>query len=189
MHQVVSPNIQVKPVVASLIRTNEASKYPATIPAVEFEYDPVNNRCFCPAGNEMWFRHEGVDANGNARVFFEGRLTDCRHCPKKHDCMRNPDSANDHKGHGRQVSFITKNKASYTDWMRSRIDTERGKQIYSHRMSVIEPVFDNLEHNKGLRRFSLRSPKKVNTQWQLYCLVQNLKKPARLDYRYGQITT
>ena len=101
MHQVVSPNIQVKPVVASLIRTNKASKYPATIPAVEFEYDPVNNRCFCPAGNEMWFRHEGVDANGNARVFFEGRLTDCRHCPKKHDCMRIPDSANGRKGHGR----------------------------------------------------------------------------------------
>jgi hypothetical protein len=97
--------------------------------------------------------------------------------------MRNPDSANDRKGHGRQVSFITDNKASFTGWMRSRIDTERGKEIYSHRMSVIEPVFGNLEHNKGLRRFTLRSQKKVNTQWQLYCLVHNLEKL----HRYGQI--
>lgn len=162
---------------------NKVSKYPSKIPAIEFEYNPVNQRCFCPEGKEMRFHHEGVDANGNTKVFFEGRLAECRQCHRKQDCMRNPDSANDRKGHGRQVSFIVKDKASYTDWMRSRIDTERGKQIYSHRMSVIEPVFGNLEHNKGLRRFSLRSQRKVNTQWQLYCLVHNLEKL----HHYGQI--
>jgi hypothetical protein len=38
--------------------------------------------------------------------------------------MKNPESADTRKGHGRQVSFIVKekNKVSYTDWMKKRID-------------------------------------------------------------------
>ncbi|NOQ64191.1 MAG: hypothetical protein GQ582_06740 [Methyloprofundus sp.] len=30
--------------------------------------------------------------------------------------------------------------------------------------------------NKGLKRFSLRGKTKVNTQWKLFCLIQNIKK-------------
>ena len=83
------------------------------------------------------------------------------------------------KGHGRQVSFIVKkaNRAPhYTDWMRHRIDSDQGKRIYSHRMSVVEPVFANTGTNKRLKRFSLRGQKKVQGQWQLYCLIHNIEK-------------
>jgi len=120
------------------------------------------------------FHHKGNDE----RVFFEGRLTDCRKCDRKHECMRNPESAGHRKGHGRQVSFMldSKRKANHTDWMKHRVDSKAGKQIYGHRMSAVEPVFGNLEHNKGLKRFSLRGAKKVNGQWQLFCLIQNIEK-------------
>ena len=67
--------------------------------------------------------------------------------------------------------------------MMQRVDSEQGKQMYSHRMSVIEPVFGNLEANKGLRRFSLRSQEKVNAQWLLFCSVHNIEKVA--DYGKG----
>jgi hypothetical protein len=122
----------------------------------------------------MLFHHNGKDG----RVFFEGRLTDCRNCDRKHACMRNPESADHRKGHGRQVSFMldSKRKPNHTDWMKHRVDSDYGKQIYGHRMSAVEPVFGNLEHNKGLKRFSLRGTKKVNGQWQLYCLVHNIEK-------------
>jgi len=55
-------------------------------------------------------------------------------------------------------------------------DSEYGKLIYSHRISVIEPVFGNIGTNKGLNRFSLRGNKKVQNQWILYCLVHNIEK-------------
>lgn len=97
--------------------------------------------------------------------------------------MRNPGSADHRLGHGRQVSFICTKRVSHTDWMRHRVDSDRGKEIYGHRMSVVEPVFGNLEHNKGLKRFSLPGKAKVNGQWQLYCLVRNIEKLRR----YGQI--
>ncbi len=92
--------------------------------------------------------------------------------------MRNPESANTRKGNGRQVSFIVESKRepTYTDWMKQRIDSKLGKFIYSHRMSVVEPVFANIGTNKGLNRFSLRGKKKVNGQWKLFCVIQNIEK-------------
>jgi len=73
--------------------------------------------------------------------------------------------------------------STYTDWMKRRIDSEEGKQIYSHRMSVVEPVFANIGNNKGLNRFSLRGKDKVESQWQQYCMVHNIEKLAN----YGQL--
>jgi hypothetical protein len=67
--------------------------------------------------------------------------------------------------------------------MKQRIDSDKGKQIYSHRMSVVEPVFGNIGTNKRLCRFSLRGKKKVQGQWQLYCMVHNIEKIAN----YGTI--
>jgi hypothetical protein len=64
--------------------------------------------------------------------------------------------------------------------MKHRVDSQQGKAIYGHRMSVVEPVFGS---NKRLNRFSLRSKKKVQGQWQLYYLVHNIEKLAN----YGQL--
>ena len=43
---------------------------------------------------------------------------------------------------GRQVSFLIEDKRrdSYLDLMKKKIDSEEGKQLYSRRMWVIEPV-------------------------------------------------
>ncbi len=64
-----------------------------------------------------------------------------------------------------------------------RVDSQKGKQIYSHRMSVVEPVFGNITSNKGLKRFTLRGKTKVNAQWKLFCLIQNIEKLAN----YGEL--
>jgi len=149
------------------------------IPATEFDFDPVNLTCRCPAGEAISYRGKHTDPHGHLKVFFEGRLLQCRHCNLKERCMTNPESANHRKGNGRQVSFILEKSPrtlSYTDWMKQRVDSKKGKQIYSHRMSVVEPVFGNIGTNKRLNRFSLRGKKKVQGQWQLYCLIHNIEK-------------
>ena len=158
----------------------------SVIPPSEFLLDPVNKTCTCPTGEAMWLKNEGEDRYGNDKLFFEGRLTKCRHCELKKQCMRNPSAADTRKGHGRQVSFII-NKGNrppnYTDWMKHRVDSDKGKHIYSHRMSVVEPVFANIGTNKRLNRFSLRSKEKVQSQWQMYCMVHNIEKLAN----YGSL--
>jgi transposase len=147
-------------------------------PSSEFDYDPIKKTCTCPAGETMWINREGKDREGHQKIFFEGHIKNCRHCSRRTQCMRNPDSVNKPKGHGRIVSFIQeRNKeAKYTDWMKERIDSDKGKQIYSHRMSVVEPVFGNIGTNKRLNRLSLRGKSKVQGQWQLYCMVHNIEK-------------
>jgi transposase len=155
------------------------------IPASEFNFDPINLSCQCPAGELLSYLGTGIDQQGNHKAYFKGKLLQCRHCDKKQVCMRNPDSANHHKGHGRQVSFLleTNKDPNYTDWMKHRVDSQEGKQIYSHRMSVVEPVFGNIGANKRLNRFSLRGKTKVQGQWRLYCMVHNIEKIMN----YGKI--
>nr|WP_202803570.1 IS1182 family transposase [Gayadomonas joobiniege] len=149
-----------------------------TIPASEFDFDPTALSCTCPSGERLSFRGIKDNGSGLTTIYFEGRLLQCRHCPIKSHCMHNPDSANHRKGNGRQVSFSFKNdkKPNYTDWMKHRVDSEKGKHIYSHRMSTVEPVFANIGTQKRLHQFSLRGQTKVQGQWQLYCLVHNIEK-------------
>ena len=165
---------------------NRKAKASQLIPASEFNFDPITQSCVCPAGKEISFHGNRDDNHGNSVAYFEGKLLQCRHCELKCRCMRNPASADHHKGNGRQVSFLLKKRASptYTDWMKHRVDSPKGKQIYSHRMSVVEPVFGNIGTNKRLSRFSLRSRKKVQSQWQLYCMVHNIEKLKN----YGRVS-
>jgi hypothetical protein len=69
-------------------QTPSKSGWKHVIPSSEFQFDPVTMTCICPAGESL--RHEGTrtDQNGVPRAHFQGRLLQCRHCPKKHQCMQ-----------------------------------------------------------------------------------------------------
>ena len=93
---------------------------------------------------------ESVEPPGNTVAYFEGRLLQCRHCPRKRACMYTPESADPRKGKGRQASCVVSRTGKrtsatpFTDWMKGRVDSEHGKAIYGHRMSVVVPVFGNI---------------------------------------------
>lgn len=155
---------------------------PSVIPSSEFHFDPTQKSCICPAGESLRLQGQLDSGNGKLTLLFEGRILQCRNCALKQECMRKPEQADHGKGHGRQVSFIARSRPSYTDWMKQRVDSDKGKQIYSHRMSTVEPVFANITCNKKLKRFSLRGKEKVQGQWQLFCMVHNIEKLMR----YGE---
>jgi len=159
-------------------KNNPKRKEKAVIPASEFRFDPTNKTCICPAGESMKLKKEGNDQRGIDKVFFHCKPTLCRNCELKKQCMRNPASADTRTGNARQVSFVleSKRKPAYTDWMKERVDSDKGKLIYSHRMSVVEPVFGNIGTNKGLNKFSLRGKKKVQSQLKLFCIIHNIEK-------------
>lgn len=77
------------------------------------------------------------------------------------------------------MAITVDSSKSATVWTKKRVDSKQGKQVYSHRMSVVEPVFGNIGTNKRLDRFWLRGKKKVQAQWQLYCMVHNIEKLMR----------
>ncbi len=83
------------------------------------------------------------------------------------------------------MAFFDKNQISplsYTERMKRAIDGDRRRKLYWRRIAIVERVFANLRHNKGMDRFTLRTQTKVNTQWHLYCLVHNIEKLAHHGY-------
>lgn len=92
--------------------------------------------------------------------------------------MRNPI-----KAYGRQVSIKMDQKAeaprNVIDRMKTRIDSDHGRHMYSKRLGTVEPVFGNINTKKRLNRLALRGKTKVNAQWLLFCLVHNIEKIQR----------
>lgn len=144
----------------------------------DFMYDPEKNKLICPAGNELYVKNSTYkNKDGLRGIVYEGRKTDCRVCKIKKKCMRN--SKTEH----RQVVIFTNKmsdvKESFTSQMIKQFDTPMGRHIYSRRMGTVEPVFANIRNALGLDRFTLRGKKKVNIQWNLYCMVHNIGKIAK----------
>ncbi|MBX7059641.1 MAG: transposase [Leptospirales bacterium] len=52
-------------------------------------------------------------------------------------------------------------EATHASRMKAKIDALRGRQLYSKRMGIVEPVFANITFQKGLNRFTLRGRKKA----------------------------
>ena len=78
-----------------------------------------------------------------------------------------------------RIEALRKEAAHPSERMRQAIDSLKGRQLYSQRFGTVEPVFANLRHNKRLTRLNYRGRAKVNTQWNLYCMVHNIEKLAK----------
>lgn len=79
--------------------------------------------------------------------------------------------------------FVPGKPEKYLDKMKRKIDSDVGRFEYSRRLGLIEPVFGNIRNTKRLNRFTLRGRRKVNAQWQMFCLVHNIEKLQR----YGRL--
>jgi transposase len=147
-----------------------------------FRFD--GNTAICPAGrtlvsNGAIYTH----ATGAKVQQFKARDEDCQGCALRHRCLKNPASSK-----GRCVSLFGRALVDDDDpsqTMRNAIDSAQGRALYSRRIATVEPVFANIRHHKGMRRFTLRGKTKVATQWQLYCLVHNIEKIATKAVRAG----
>jgi transposase len=60
--------------------------------------------------------------------------------------------------------------------MRERLTSPDGKALYAKRSSTVEPVFGQIKHGRGLRRFTRRGLDAVNAEWQLITGTHNLLK-------------
>lgn len=65
--------------------------------------------------------------------------------------------------------------------MKRKIDSVLGRHVYNQRLGTVEPVFGNLRWNLKLNRFTLRSRRKVDTQWKLFSIVHNMGKIHRYE--------
>ena len=142
-----------------------------------------DNTATCPAGHLL--RSPGTiytSARGLHYQAYTAKAVDCNACALAGQCLRGPIKPND--GRGRQVTRFEpkpKDPTNPSERMRQAIDSPRGRQLYSQRFGTVEPVFGNIRHNKRLTRLNHRGRDKVNTQWNLYCMVHNIEKLAKTN--------
>jgi transposase len=136
--------------------------------------------CICPEGKRLYFQ-ANVVINGYKAMKFHGRKTECRVCAARAKCLKYPD-----RTEARQVCFFDgrseKAAETFTNKMKHKIDSIKGRLIYSRRLGTAEPPFAHIRSILRLDRFTLRGKQKVNTQWLLYCITHNLLKV----HRYGE---
>lgn len=150
----------------------------------DFKVNLKKQTCLCPAGKALWV--SSVDARiGDDRFMqFRAYESDCPTCPLKSQCLRNAGQKSP-----RQVNVklgaTEKKKTSLIEKMKQKIDSRKGRHIYSQRLGTVEPVFGHINTMIGIKRFSLRGKAKVNAQWQLITMVHNILKIHRYGWQRG----
>ena len=138
----------------------------------DFRYEAERDCWICPAGKELRRDRGPVKTGGFIRERFVASVEDCSACPMKTACLRKNATR-------RTISpAIVKlpEEESACSRMRDKIDTSDGRAVYSARMGIVEPVFGNITHAKGMNRFTLRGKIKVSLQWMLFAIVHNIEK-------------
>ena len=147
----------------------------------DFTFPADFSHCICPSGKRLYRSGYNVTVKNFKAIKFKGPKSACQPCKLRSQCLRHPE-----RTEIRQVAYFigrsAKGKQTFTEKMKRKIDTVTGRAIYSMRLAIGEPPFAHIRSALRLDRFTLRGKKKVNTQWNLFCIIHNLKK----IHRYGE---
>jgi len=66
--------------------------------------------------------------------------------------------------------------------MTRKLRTKKGRETYSKRKIIVEPVFGQIKRGRGFVQFSLRGLEKMRGEWGIICLTHNLLKLFRAQY-------
>ena len=146
----------------------------------DFQRDESKDEYICPKGNSLRLTVKSTVQNGVIYRRYAAKKKDCSGCELKFKCFRSK------KATRKTLSIAIGYTADHhSKPMAEKIDSEKGRRIYSRRIAIVEPVFANIRVQKGMNRFTLRSKIKVNIQWLLYCMVHNIEKIVGCGGVYG----
>jgi len=142
----------------------------------DFRYDEAVDEYECPAGKKLKLRTRSQKSRwGTVYWAYQADARNCEVCTEREGCI----SKKGKKGKRKYLLIpVESERRNYSQEMAAKMDTERGREIYPHRIKIAEPVFANIRTQKRLDRFTLRGKIKVNIQWLLYCMVHNIEKIA-----------
>jgi len=130
-------------------------------------YDGEHDRYTCPAGQYLSFIgvERSVSENGyrsHRRVY---QAEDCNGCALRDQC---------HRSRNNRRIIVSHRLAALQARARERLDSEQGRHLRRQRYTDVETVFAQIKHNRGFRRFLLRSREKVRIEYGLVSLAHNL---------------
>lgn len=141
----------------------------------DFIYDAKKDTYICKNGKALTMQSASHKIGMSLFRSYRSKERDCKGCQYTGKCFKRKNGLR--KSLAIMIGRIGEN---YSDKMREKIDTLRGRKIYEKRLAIVEPAFANIGYHKGMNRFTLRGLKKVDIQWKLYCIVHNIGKISTL---------
>jgi len=150
----------------------------------DFTFAEDLSYCLCPAGKRLYRSGGNAVTGGFRSVRFKGPKSACLPCGLRSQCLRHPE-----RTEIRQVAFFqgrtAKAQDSCMEKMKRKIDSAVGRALYAMRLAIAEPPFAHICRVMRLDRFTLCGKEKVNSQWNLFCTLHNLKKLHRYGPRFA----
>jgi transposase len=139
--------------------------------AEKLHYNPNGDHYICPIGQKM--QYIGNKINRTATGFMQTarmyKANNCDKCPLNGAC---------HKSKGDRIIQVNVNLERHKQQADELLKSEEGVQKRKKRCSDVEPVFGNIKNNHNFRRFMLRGKQKVEIEWGLIAIAQNIRKKA-----------
>lgn len=132
-------------------------------------YNEAENYLTCPMGQRMTHIGDGqrVTTSGFVQLISRYRAQNCEGCPMRGAC---------HKAAGNRVVEINHSLRKHKQAAKERLNTEQGIKYRKRRPADVEPVFAQLKHNHGFRRFLLKGMSKTEVEIGLLSIAHNLRK-------------
>jgi hypothetical protein len=106
---------------------------------------------------------------GYLQSYSRYQAKDCSGCPLNGAC---------HKASGNRVAELNHQLMDYRVKAHQLLNSEQGIQKRKKRCWDVESVFGNIKQNHRFRRFMLKGKAKVEIEWGLLAIAQNLRKKA-----------
>lgn len=131
--------------------------------ASHFHHDPERKIVTCPQGRELPFQRVRVRDGHRLEVYRSAQV--CKDCPARSLCTSDR--------HGRTIDIGPGH--ARIEALRQRWRQPGTAEYYELRAPTVEPVFAQVKHQMGFRRWTLRGLEKVRAQWAMLCTTWNLQ--------------
>lgn len=134
-------------------------------------YNEQQDVYICPMGQQMHYIGdvEKETINGFIQTYRRYQAKNCSNCPLNGAC---------HKSSTHRILEINVNLKRQRKQVYELLTSEQGIKHRKKRCIDVEPVFANIKENHKFRRFMLRGMEKVEIEWGLLAIAQNIRKKA-----------
>jgi hypothetical protein len=132
-------------------------------------YNQAGDYYVCPMGQHMNYigTTTKTTAAGYNQQVKKYTASNCEGCPLRGVC---------HQSKYNRVIEVNPNLNRLKAKAEALLTSEKGVEKRKQRCHDVEPVFANIKHNHGFKRFMLRGIHKVNVEVGLLAIAHNLRK-------------
>lgn len=134
-------------------------------------YNKEEDVYICPMGQQMHYIGNSTKetSTGFIQTCRRYQAKNCGNCPLNGAC---------HKSKANRIIAINTRLGRQKQKAQELLNSQEGIRKRKKRCFDVEPVFANIKQNHGFRRFMLRGREKVEIEWGLLAIAQNLRKKA-----------